>query len=327
MTEISFHPASADEFRQCCINVFETWPSSDTLEAHLEWRLASPQHNYAQWYVGTIEGRVVVSLGAYPIRFQLDGRATRGLMIGAVHTVSDARGNGYAPRLLKYAEEHQRSGGAQISVLFSDIAPTYYTRLGYTACPSYGFAANIAELPTPVREPSLQTRLGHWPNDILQAAELYETAKTSSMFAVERPAEYWQHLSQRYPDARLVWILDPRNSNGNDPTHHEIGYCIYRHVSDCIELLDVVVSPLDAVSLDTILLTSIRAITKSNPSDSYAGESNSVRGWLPTLDCASCVRPEERPTEITMFKPLDQDLELSSRAVHDARSIQLMDHV
>ena len=91
-------------------------------------------HTAEGWYVGTLDGRVVTSLGCYPIRFQIDGEDLPGIAIGSVHTLSEVRGRGFAPQLIDWVERD--NPGAALSVLFSDIQPEYYARIGYVLCPS-----------------------------------------------------------------------------------------------------------------------------------------------------------------------------------------------
>jgi len=100
-------------------------------------RLHSVQHNRAQWYSGCLANKVVTSLGCYPLQFRLDGAVVKGIAIGAVHTLAEFRGNGFAPQLIRYVEENQRSYGAAISRLYSDIGPDYYARQGYQICPAW----------------------------------------------------------------------------------------------------------------------------------------------------------------------------------------------
>ena len=89
---LAMHLADDAERIQAFENVHEFWDGGRTLEEHLAWRLQSPQHLWADWYVGCLEGRVVTSLGAYPLLFHVGGRQVAGFAIGAVHTVPDGAG-------------------------------------------------------------------------------------------------------------------------------------------------------------------------------------------------------------------------------------------
>ena len=128
---LEIHPADAGEQRAAYTNVHEVWGGEQPLEEYLAWRLNSVQHQRACWYVGCLEGRVVTSLGAYPLLFHVGGRQVAGFAIGAVHTVPDCRKRGYAARLMAWVEAHQRQQGAELGLLYSDIDPDYYAAHGY----------------------------------------------------------------------------------------------------------------------------------------------------------------------------------------------------
>jgi hypothetical protein len=57
------------------------------------------------------------------------------LGVGAVFTPESQRGHGHAPAIVKALEDQARTDGAEVSLLFSEIGPHYYARLGYTQIP------------------------------------------------------------------------------------------------------------------------------------------------------------------------------------------------
>src|SRR5262245_45151853 len=116
--QLQIHAASHDELIAAHSNVHDIWSKGRPLDEHLRYRLESVSHSRAAWYVGAIDGRVVVSLGAYPVRFHLEGQQVRGIAIGSVYTVKDCRGHGFAPRLIDWVEEQARREGVAISVLY-----------------------------------------------------------------------------------------------------------------------------------------------------------------------------------------------------------------
>ncbi len=135
-SELDIHIASTDEQLAAHRNVFDIWSKGLSLEDHLRYRMTAPMHQRATWIVGCVDGRVVTSLASYPVRFRVHGEEMPGIAIGSVYTLADFRGLGFAPRLLEWAESHQREHGAAWSVLYCDIKPDYYARLGYALCPS-----------------------------------------------------------------------------------------------------------------------------------------------------------------------------------------------
>src|SRR5690554_4619286 len=99
-SELDCRPASQEDQIEAYRNVFSCWPHADTLDEHIARRLASPQHSRARWFVGRADGKVVVSLGCYPMKYLLRNEPIEGIAIGAVHTVPEYRRRGLAARLL-----------------------------------------------------------------------------------------------------------------------------------------------------------------------------------------------------------------------------------
>jgi predicted N-acetyltransferase YhbS len=123
--------ASADELREAFAQVHSTWPHADHPEVHLQKRLASIHHGRAEWWVLRNGSGVVASCGAYPLTlFGPDGdRKARGF--GAVFTRPDMRAQGCAAKLLRFVMDSYHSKACSDFILFSDIDPRYYERLGF----------------------------------------------------------------------------------------------------------------------------------------------------------------------------------------------------
>jgi hypothetical protein len=79
--------------------------------------------------------RVLSSAKRYDLSLWLKGRRVSGLGVGAVFTPESQRGHGHAAAIVKALEDQARGDGAEVSLLFSEIGPQYYTRLGYTQIP------------------------------------------------------------------------------------------------------------------------------------------------------------------------------------------------
>jgi hypothetical protein len=87
-TDLTIHAASDEELAAAHRNVFDIWSKGLPLEDHVRSRLNSPSHSRATWFVGCLEGRVVVSLGCYPL-IRLEGSCCRychrfGLYLGRI---------------------------------------------------------------------------------------------------------------------------------------------------------------------------------------------------------------------------------------------------
>lgn len=301
--------ASTAQRNTAFAQVFEIWPCGATLEAHLQWRLNSVQHLRATWYVGCIDDQVVCSLGAYPFHFSIHNRTWPGIALGAVHTVEAYRGRGLAARLIEDVErlEHQR--GAAASMLFSDIKPGYYARLGYQQCPSHRFAIAVEVAPPT----SLQLRRV----DTAELTELdaaYRRSVAAAAFWIDRGAEYWAFLSTRDRDRATWWeVVRDDVPMGRVQLQADAKRQVLRLV-DYTWRPDVDVDALWA-NLPGLLADA-----------ACAQGCSTVRGWVPRLDLiADFVEP--RPNEITMLKPLSDDVAIDDAVCSACDHLREVDHV
>jgi GNAT superfamily N-acetyltransferase len=78
---------------------------------------------------------VLASAKLYVFDAVLDGAAIRVAGLGAVFTSPAARGRGAARDLIERLLERAGGEGADLALLFSEIGPDYYTRLGFEVIP------------------------------------------------------------------------------------------------------------------------------------------------------------------------------------------------
>ncbi len=136
--------ANPDEIKQAFAQVHCIWPHDQDPSLHLQKRLASVQHQRATWFVIEDAGEVVCSLGAYP--FQLFGPDTvrNARAFGAVFTPEQQRGRGHAARLIRWVCDHYAAEGTLDFILYSDIEPAYYQKLGFQTLPTYEWAWDLS---------------------------------------------------------------------------------------------------------------------------------------------------------------------------------------
>ena len=203
---IDIHPANADEQLAAYRNVHEVWGGDAPLDAFVERRLASLQHNRAAWWVLTVTEAgqapvVAASLGCYPLHFgTADGEHHTGFGFGAVHTRPEHRRRGLADRLCREVIRVRREQGDRFAVLFSDIDPGYYARMGFVRTATRRWRASdlhtlahsgpVARLKR-VEEPERRIRT-------LNAA--YAAHHAADPVHLRRPAEYWRYSLTKYPD-------------------------------------------------------------------------------------------------------------------------------
>ena len=80
-------------------------------------------------------GTVLASAKIYQFNSVLDGRSIRVVGLGAVFTQPGHRGRGHARAVVERALERTAADGADLAVLFSEIGPDYYARLGFSRGP------------------------------------------------------------------------------------------------------------------------------------------------------------------------------------------------
>ncbi len=273
------------------------------------YRLDSPTHGRAQWFVGCVADRVVVSLGGYPVRFRLEGREMPGIAIGSVYTVSDMRGKGYAPRLIAWVENHQRSAGGGLSVLYSDIEPQYYARLGYVLCPALeGWRDTSLESPRPAH-----TLIPFDPRDRLAAMrQMYAAYHGAAPLSIARDEAYWEMMLEKFADDNFYAL-----AAGNDVW---AGYVRVGRKGDAWRITDYALAD-QSDARAAQLYAALVALARS-------GGAKRVGGWLPdSAPARELFTLSPRRAEITMIKSLDAGISLSDAAVAATSRFCELDHV
>jgi len=199
LTDLIVHPASDEERRAAFRNVHEVWGGGRPLDEYVAWREQSIQHRRATWWVGTLGAEVVVSLGVYPLTFSCTGHLVPGFGIGAVHTVPSARRKGYASTLCAHVIAHQASRGDHFGLLFSDIDPGYYARMGFHVVDD---AAWSSDAPDAWASSDLALEHIAEPTSIAgELAALHTRTHAGVELTLARDDEYASYLLTRYPDA------------------------------------------------------------------------------------------------------------------------------
>ena len=93
-----------------------------------------------------VEGdKVLASAKLYRFDAVLDRQPIQVAGIGAVFTSPDSRGRGAARDLLERLLERAAADGADLALLFSEIGPDYYARLGFAAIPTSQVTLRVTE--------------------------------------------------------------------------------------------------------------------------------------------------------------------------------------
>lgn len=311
MTTLDIHAASPDDLAAAHRNVFDIWSKGLPLEEHLRLRLESPKHRLANWYVGSLAGQVVVSLGCYPLVFSYRGELVPGFSIGSVYTVKEFRGQGFAPQLLEWVERQQRDVGAQIGLLYSDINPDYYARLGYVLCPSLEGWREVSEVAS---SDALAYHLveiaaaDRWP----ELGRLYDTYHGAMPLSIARDAAYWRALLERYTEDRFFALVD---KNGGWHGYVRIGVS-----GTTCRITDYALAD-QSLDLAEALYATCFEFTRASGAERFGG-------WLPDHPSArQFFDLTPRRTEITMLKSLDATRPLDDELVELTSRFCEIDHV
>lgn len=320
--DLDVHPASDAERVAAFENVHDVWGRGLSLEEHVARRTASVQHQRAEWFVGTLDDRVVTSLGAYPYRFNHRGRILDGVAVGAVHTRAEYRGRGFAPQLIRAVEEYHAKRGVAISLLYTDVGVDYYARMGYRPCPSWKGRVEVTRKSAetgaaPDRDVHAQFRPVIFNGDdrsrtITELAKLHEAVHQRLPLYITRSPDHWDWLIRRSPNDEFYTMHAPDGA--------ATGYVRFAFEDECAAIVDCgAIDPEDG-SLRRLLAESLRLGGKRG--------AKTVTAWLPPASSIPAIfETTEREDEITMLKPLSNDVELDEDAIAAAGWFQMIEHV
>ena len=312
MELLDIHPANDDERVGAFRNVHDVWGGGLSLEEHVRRRVASRQHNRAKWFVGCVDGRVATSLGAYPLQFRYRGELLSGIAIAAVHTHADFRGRGFAPRLIRWVEDFLRTEDrAAISVLYSDINPDYYARLGYVQCPAWELDFEPdSEIPEQIRV----NRLNLTPVPISAAvslmSNLYDTFHRDLLISIHRPTDHWEFLSHKTTGDEVFVLGSVQEPAGYLRVGWKESTMILRDFS-CGEMDEQTPSLLMSAVLQVVEQTGAKHVT----------------GWVPQFHNEFSQLAVRRTEEITMLKGLNADVTINDPVTAAANWFHEIDHV
>jgi predicted N-acetyltransferase YhbS len=150
-------------------------------------------------------GRLLATAKRYGIVVRLDGQVGPMLGIGAVFTPPDLRRRGFARLIIERLIEDAAARGVTGALLFSEIGPDYYARLGFSVVPLDDVRLDVA---AGRGTPAVPMRSGD-DRDVARIAEISRQTTKGFRFALERPAAFIQYgLTKK----RLLAGLTPATS-------------------------------------------------------------------------------------------------------------------
>lgn len=324
--KLVFQLADAAQREQSFHNTHDVWSRGMSLADHVALRLRSPLHNRAEIFVGCLDDRVVTALARHPLEFQLRGRKLMGFGIGSVHTMASYRRRGFAADLLAWVEGYCAGRGDQLAVLYSDINPDFYARLGYRQSPAWrGWRelAGASERPAAPAaggdEPRLSLVPFDGPRELEPMAALYAEYHGAQPLSIDRSEAYWRHLFERQPKDLYFWL--------DGPAGQRVGYVRLKPKEEDLLITDYALrcqaagGAVDEEGLLSAMYRALATIARQH-------EAKRLGGWLPDRRSARVwfdLGP--RRDEIPMFKPLDPSVTVDDEAIAHTDCLCELDHV
>jgi predicted N-acetyltransferase YhbS len=248
---------------------------------------------------------LLASAKLYSFEATLDARPIRVAGIGAVFTPPARRGRGAARALIDQVLECAAADGADLALLFSEIGPDYYARLGFSAIATTDRRLRVARSDRR-GAPAIMVRGGE-DRDLADIAAMGQT----------RAAPYRFHLDR---DRDLVHFSIARNrllAGLGSPGARQLQFFIAEEGASAAAYVVISVRGHDAAAAETVW--TIEEAGDRDPSGARAGaimqvliardpaeKRPSISAWLPAgfLPPQITVIGEQPSAEVMMVRPL-----------------------
>ena len=191
----AFQVLAADDplHDQALDHTFPQWNDLLTREGYAQYNRAQLRTTWGSQHlqrVGLVSsGVVLASAKRYRVNVHLDGRTVAAIGIGAVFTPPGHRGRGHAASLVEHIVEAARVDGAGLAMLFSEIAPRYYERLGFGVVP---MQQAVVGVPWKPGAPAVLVRSGE-PRDFDLIAETHHQRAAGYRLSLAYDAGWLQY--------------------------------------------------------------------------------------------------------------------------------------
>ncbi len=137
------------------------------------------------------DGEPVATMWLFETPFQLDGRPIRAGGIGSVVVRDDLRKQGVGTRFMGAVHDLLRSEGYEAALLFSNIDPRFYLKLGYQVLPTRHYSGVIPA--------AVETVTGPWTirpyadTDFDAVRDLHNAGAAARRLGLLRDDTYWAY--------------------------------------------------------------------------------------------------------------------------------------
>jgi GNAT superfamily N-acetyltransferase len=134
-------PATIEEERNLLTHYHTIWGYNFTLDEYISGDALLPLSSTRRCLVLATPTQILASCEYYtrPCEVKIKGEILSGLCwaIEIVYTTPENRGMGYASMMMEMVFKACKEAGCIASILYSDIGPVFYTRLGWKAYPCF----------------------------------------------------------------------------------------------------------------------------------------------------------------------------------------------
>ncbi len=184
---------------------YPIWHEDLTRQAYGQWNRAQTRTLWGREHlhrVALVDGHGQLLASAKRYRFPIRLDRSEGWMcgLGAVFTPAELRGRGYAAALIDRLIDEERSRGAMLAALFSEVGPTFYRRLGFVPVP---FDEVTVDVDLRAGAPAMLVRAGD-ERDLPAVAAIHAIRSGQARLALRRDSSLIQHaLSKKRSFAGL----------------------------------------------------------------------------------------------------------------------------
>jgi predicted N-acetyltransferase YhbS len=172
---------------------FPLWHDELSRDAYARYNIAQLRTAWGAAHLRRValvdRDRILASAKQYELPLLIDGQRQRTLGIGAVFTPPELRRRGHARALIERMVTAAREQGVSVTLLFSEIDPAYYEKLGFRPVP-------VSEVEIAVRPfagaPAMLVRSGE-PADLPFIAETQNARAARYRLALAYDAEWLQY--------------------------------------------------------------------------------------------------------------------------------------
>ncbi len=198
------------------------------------------RRNY-KFFVLKHKSVVVASCKLYTVNLLHRGKSYLFGGIGAIYVMKAARGNGYSRELVKNTVEYCFSNDYHGTLLFSDIDPEFYERLGFIEFGAADFSAHLPK--NPVITEYAPMEVNHVvATDVPTMAAIYSKWQRAQPFAFQRTELYLnyklgrerylaEHSTLAWPPLEITYAIE------NDV---KTGYALTERGGKNLRILEVV---------------------------------------------------------------------------------------